>query len=1124
MKLKRPILLGLVLACVGIVHAANTLRVEDLTIVPGESVTFSIGLDNETINLMGWQCDIMLPEGLTLELKENGKPAATLGERFSTTGHTISSNRLANGGYRFIATSMEGEAIPDKTGTLFSVTLHADASLTSDIPLTGLVKNIEFNTQDNQKVTLDDMSFSVSIVGEGIQDEPKNELKVEDLTIISGESVTLSIGLDNETTNLMGWQCDIMLPEGLTLELKENGKPAATLGERFSTTGHTISSNRLSNGGYRFIATSMDGEPIPDNTGTLFSVTLKADASLTSGIPLTGLVKNIEFNTQDNQKVTLDDISFSIAIADEDIQDEPKNELKVEDLTVVSGESVTLSIGLDNETTNLMGWQCDIMLPEGLTLELKENGRPAATLGERFSTTGHTISSNRLSNGGYRFIATSMDGEAIPDNTGTLFSVTLKADASLTSGTPLTGFVKNIEFNTQDNQKVLLDDVTFSIIMIVNTYKLMYMLDGEPYKEYEIENGAVIIPETEPVKEGYTFSGWSEIPETMPAHDVTITGSFTINTYKLTYELDGKEYKTFELEFGAAIIAEKELTKEGYTFSGWNDVPETMPAYDVTVKGTFIVNTYKLTYYVDEEEFKSYEVEYGATISPEDGPVKEGYTFSGWSVIPEIMPAHDVVVKGTFTINTYKLTYELDGKEYKSYELEYGAAITPEEALSKEGYTFSGWSTIPETMPAHDVKVAGSFTINTYKLTYELDGKEYKTFELEYGAAITPEKELTKEGYTFSGWSDIPETMPSHDVIVKGTFTVNTYKLTYELDGKEYKTVEIDYGAAITPEEPTKEGYTFSGWSNIPKTMPAHDVKVTGSFTINTYKLTYELDGKEYKTFELEYGAAITPEKELTKEGYTFSGWSDIPETMPSHDVIVKGTFTVNKYKLTYQLYGKEYKTYEVEYGATITPEKAPVKEGYTFSGWSEIPETMPAHDVTVTGSFTINTYKLTYFVDDEEFKSYRVEYGATITPEENPSKEGYSFSGWNNIPATMPAHDVRVTGYFTINSYLLTYMIDDAVYKVVEYEYGAAIILEERPEGDYIRFEWIDVPDTMPAHDVTVYANYETGVGSASSDERVEHYYRMDGKEAESLSKGFQIIVTKNADGTSTFRKVFVR
>jgi len=367
-----------------------------------------------------------------------------------------------------------------------------------------------------------------------------------------------------------------------------------------------------------------------------------------------------------------------------------------------------------------------------------------------------------------------------------------------------------------------------------------------------------------------------------------------------------------------------------------------------------------LTYKVDGEVYKEYSIEEGETITPEPAPTKEGYTFSGWSEIPSTMPANDLIITGTFTINKYKLTYTVDGKEYKTYDVEYGATITAEAAPTKEGYTFSGWSEIPKTMPANDVTITGTFSINKYKLIYMVDGKEYKSYEVEYGATITAEAAPTKEGYTFSGWSEIPATMPAKDVTVTGTFSANKYKLIYMVDGKEYKSYEVEYGATITAEAaPTKEGYTFSGWSEIPTTMPAKDVTIIGTFSANKYKLVYKVDGEVYKSYDVEYGAAITPEAEPSKEGYTFSGWSEIPATMPAKDVTVTGTFSANKYKLIYMVDGKEYKSNEVEYGATITPEAAPTKEGYTFSGWSEIPATMPAKDVTVMGTFTINKYKL---------------------------------------------------------------------------------------------------------------------------------------------------------------------
>ena len=591
--------------------------------------------------------------------------------------------------------------------------------------------------------------------------------------------------------------------------------------------------------------------------------------------------------------------------------------------------------------------------------------------------------------------------------------------------------------------------------------------------------------------------------------------------YKLTYLVDGEEYRTYLLVAGAAITPEPAPEKEGYTFSGWSEIPETMPAHDVTVTGTFTANKYKLTYLVDEEEYKSYEVEFGTTITPEEEPTKEGYTFSGWIDLPETMPAHDVTVTGTFSINRYKLTYLVDGEEYKTYELEYGATITPETEPTKEGYTFGGWSEIPETMPAHDVTVTGTFSINTYKLTYVVDGQTYKTYDVEYGISIRPEPEPEKEGYTFSGWIGLPEIMPAHDVTVTGTFSINTYKLTYMVDGQTYKTYDVEYGAAITPEaEPTKEGYTFSGWSEIPATMPAYDVTVTGTFSINKYKLTYVVDGQTYKTYDVEYGASITPEAAPEKEGYTFSGWSEIPVTMPAHDVTVTGTFSINKYKLTYVVDGQTYKTYDVEYGAAITPEAEPTKEGYTFSGWSEIPETMPAHDVTVTGTFTANKYILTYIVDGEEYKVYEVEYGEKIIPEAEPTKEGYTFSGWDGLPEIMPAHDVTVTGAFSINTYKLTYMIDNDVYKEVMYEYGATITPEPQPDGDYVSFEWVGLPETMPANDVTVYAVYETGILDIMTLQGIKAIYAPNGKKLDKLQKGLNIVVLD--DGT--VKKVVVK
>ena len=179
---------------------------------------------------------------------------------------------------------------------------------------------------------------------------------------------------------------------------------------------------------------------------------------------------------------------------------------------------------------------------------------------------------------------------------------------------------------------------------------------------------------------------------------------------------------------------------------------------------------YTLTYYVDEEEYKSVTYSSGAGITPEPAPTKEGYTFSGWSEIPESMPDYDVTVTGTFTVNKYDLTYKIDGEVYVTYQIEYGTPITPEAEPTKEGYTFSGWSYIPETMPAVEVNVVGSFTINQYTITYVIDGEEYATEMIDFGSKVDPPTPPSKDGFDFA-WEEYPETMPAHDITINGAYT-----------------------------------------------------------------------------------------------------------------------------------------------------------------------------------------------------------------------------------------------------------------------------------------------------------------------------------------------------------------
>ena len=134
---------------------------------------------------------------------------------------------------------------------------------------------------------------------------------------------------------------------------------------------------------------------------------------------------------------------------------------------------------------------------------------------------------------------------------------------------------------------------------------------------------------------------------------------------------------------------------------------------------------------------------------------------------------------------------------------------------------------------------------------------------------------------------------------------------------------------------------------------------------------------------------------------------------------------------------------------------------------------------IEVKSVFTDKNHTLTYVVDGQVYKLYNIEYQSKITPETEPEKEGYTFSGWSDIPATMPDHDITVTGSFYINNYKLIYTIDNNVYKEVIYDYGSIIVPEPIPQGDYSSFEWVGLPNIMPAYDVIVTSKYVTSVVS---------------------------------------------
>ena len=587
------------------------------------------------------------------------------------------------------------------------------------------------------------------------------------------------------------------------------------------------------------------------------------------------------------------------------------------------------------------------------------------------------------------------------------------------------------------------ENKSFKALWTINQYTFTFDADGGSDVAAITQNyGTKIESPAAPTKPGYTFAGWvPAIPETVPAENMSFKAQWTINQYTLTFDADnGTEATVITQDFNTKFETPAAPTKTGYTFAGWDsEVPETIPAENKSFKALWTINQYTFSFDADGgSEVAAITQNYGTKIESPAAPTKTGYTFVGWvPAIPETVPAENMSFKAQWTINQYTLTFNADnGTEATVITQDFGTKFDSPAAPTKTGYTFAGWdSEVPETIPAENKSFKALWTINQYTFTFDADGgSDVAAITQNYGTKIESPTAPTKTGYTFAGWVPaIPETVPAEDMSFKAQWTINQYSLTFNADnGTEATVITQDYGTKFdTPADPTREGYTFAGWDmDIPETIPAENMNFTAKWIANQYTLTFDSDGgSDVAAITQDYGTKIETPAAPTKTGYTFAGWdNEIPETMPAESMSFKAQWTINQYTLTFNAdNGTEDVEITQDYGTKFDTPADPTREGYTFAGWDmDIPETIPAEDMSFTALWSVNSYKLVYILDGEVYAEYDVEYGSEITPENDPEKTGYTFDGWTEIPETMPAHDVEIYGSFSVVTAIRTILADE--------------------------------------------------------------------------------------------------
>ena len=230
----------------------------------------------------------------------------------------------------------------------------------------------------------------------------------------------------------------------------------------------------------------------------------------------------------------------------------------------------------------------------------------------------------------------------------------------------------------------------------------------------------------------------------------------------------------------------------------------------------------------------------------------------------------------------------------------YGETVTLQSPPSRTGYTFDGWyadwsctgspvTGISATDTGDKTFYAG-WRANTYTVSFDAnDGgvtvnpdSKTVTYEYQYGELPT----LTRTGYTFDGWytsqtggekvTASTKVQITADQTLCAHWSINSYTITLKYgDGRADSTITQNYGTAITrPENPTRTGYTFTGWNkDIPDTMPAENLTITALWQISSYTVTFDPNGGTLtgsKTMTVTYG----------------DRYGDMPKVMPPNETL----------------------------------------------------------------------------------------------------------------------------------------------------------------------------------------------------------------------------------------------
>ena len=568
---------------------------------------------------------------------------------------------------------------------------------------------------------------------------------------------------------------------------------------------------------------------------------------------------------------------------------------------------------------------------------------------------------------------------------------------------------------------------------------------------------------------------------------------------------------------------------------------------DQTYVAQFVETTkkYRISFVDDDGETVLHwaQLEYDAMPSY-DGPATSGfnkqdaewdYVFTGWT------PATFSQVKGpqTYTANynktkrTYPITWvDGNGATLTTTNVEYGTTPaypgtpTPTKAsTSTHSYQFNNtWS--PALAPVTgEATYTAQFNESerTYALTIGVNEAGYGSVSpasvtgIPYNAAITvngntftvngttvtatPTTATAQYTYGFSSWSNVPGKVTADVSNIQAVFTrtLNTYTVTFkDYNGTPLKQQTVDWNTAATaPSNPSREGYTFTGWDKAFNAVTA-DLVVTAQYSINQYTISFNSNGGSAVTaITQNYNTAVTAPADPTREGYTFAGWSpSVPSTMPATNTNCVAQWTINQYNLIVATNNNDWGTVtgggKYDYNSNHEIKATPAT-GYKFVQWNDGNTnatrnvTIPAEDVTYTATFEadIANYTVKHWqqnIANDEYtevtgdqQSLSGKVGATT------AAEATTYTGFTAQPITQGTiagdGSTVVNIYYNRNTYTITWKDGDnnTIETDENVKYGATPTYDGATPTKSQTVEWVYTHDswTPAVEAVTANATY---------------------------------------------------